>query len=143
MKFMLLIHQGTTPIPGSDAWDALSDDEKNGVYAAYQAVNQTPGFTPGEQLGGPDAATTVRAENGAPQTTQGAIEDPLAGYGFFEADDLDAAVRAGGEDPSREHGRRRRGAAAGRLSERDRLLRARTPGAARRCVARTRRSRRR
>ena len=31
MKFMLLIHQGTTPIPGSDAWDALSDDEKNGV----------------------------------------------------------------------------------------------------------------
>jgi hypothetical protein len=100
MKFMLLIHQGTTPIPGSDAWDALSDDDRNGVYAAYSAINQTSGFTPGQQLGGPDAATTVRVANGAPQTTEGAIEDPLAGYGFFEADDLDAAVALAAKIPA-------------------------------------------
>jgi hypothetical protein len=100
MKFMLLIHQGTTPIPGTDAWDALSDDEKNGVYAAYQAVNQTAGFTPGQQLGGPEAATTVRAQNGTPQATEGAIQDPLAGYGFFEADDLDAAVALAAKIPA-------------------------------------------
>jgi hypothetical protein len=100
MKFMLLIHQGTTPIPGTDAWDALSDDERGGVYAAYQAVNQTPGFTPGQQLGGPEAATTVRAENGAPQATEGAIEDPLGGYAFFEADDLEAAVALAAKIPA-------------------------------------------
>jgi len=100
MKFMLLIHQGTTPIPGTDAWEALSQDEKQGVYAAYQAVNQTPGLTPGQQLGGPDAATTVRVQNGATQTTSGAIEDPLGGYAFFEADDLDAAVAVAAKIPA-------------------------------------------
>ncbi len=100
MKFMLLIHQGTTPIPGSDAWDALTDDEKNGVYAAYQAVNQTAGLTPGQQIAGPDAATTVRVQDGATQTTSGAIDDPLGGYAFFEADDLDAAVAVAAKIPA-------------------------------------------
>ena len=47
MKYLLLIHQGTTPVQGTDAWEALSDDEKNGVAAAYKALNETPGVTPG------------------------------------------------------------------------------------------------
>ena len=100
MKFMLLIHQGTTPLPGTDAWEALSQEEKQGVYAAYQAVNQTPGLTPGQQLGGPEAATTVRVTDGATQTTSGAIDDPLGGYAFFEADDLDAAVAVAAKIPA-------------------------------------------
>ena len=50
MKYMLLIHQGTTPTPHDpDAWDALSDEERNQVYADYQAINQTPGVTPGQR----------------------------------------------------------------------------------------------
>jgi hypothetical protein len=100
MKFMLLIHQGTTPIPGTPGWDALSQEEQGAVYAAYQAVNQTPGFTPGERLAGPEAATTVRAQNGAPQTTEGPIDDPLAGYGFLEADDVDAAIALAAKIPA-------------------------------------------
>lgn len=28
MKYMLLIHQGITPLPGSAEWESLSDDEK-------------------------------------------------------------------------------------------------------------------
>jgi hypothetical protein len=28
MKYMLLIHQGTTPLPGSPEWEALPDEEK-------------------------------------------------------------------------------------------------------------------
>ena len=43
MKFMLLIHQGTTPTPRSpDEWARLSQDEQNAVFAGYQAVNETP-----------------------------------------------------------------------------------------------------
>ena len=34
MKYMLLIHQGTTPTLGSEAWERLADDERNAVYAA-------------------------------------------------------------------------------------------------------------
>ncbi len=47
MKYMLLIHQGDTPTPGSPQWDALSQDEQKAVYAAYQAINETPGVSPG------------------------------------------------------------------------------------------------
>jgi hypothetical protein len=92
MKFMLLIHQGTTPIPGTDAWERLSPEEQGAVYAAYQEINQTPGFTAGERVADPGQATTVRVHDGTTQTSDGAIDDPLAGYAFFEADDLDSAV---------------------------------------------------
>src|SRR6266700_1319680 len=48
MKYMLLIHQGTTPTPRDpEAWATLSEDEQKAVYADYQAINQTPGVTPG------------------------------------------------------------------------------------------------
>ena len=47
MKYMLLIHQGTTPLPGTDEWNALSPEEQGAVYASYQEINQTPGVTPG------------------------------------------------------------------------------------------------
>jgi len=41
MKYMLLIHQGSTPTPNDqDAWNALSDDERNAVYAAYNSAAQ-------------------------------------------------------------------------------------------------------
>jgi hypothetical protein len=95
MKYMLLIHQGTTPLPGSPEWERLSGDEQRAVYAAYQALNETPGFTPGLQLESPEAATTVRVEGGKTLTTDGpfvAIKEALGGYCFFEADDLDAAI---------------------------------------------------
>ena len=95
MKYILLIHQGTTPVPGTDAWETLSDDEKNGVYAAYKALNETPGVTPGLQMQGPETATTVRVQDGRTLTTDGPfvdIKEALGGYCFFEADDLDAAI---------------------------------------------------
>jgi hypothetical protein len=92
---MLLIHHGTTPTPGDDAWDALSPEEQGKVYAAYQALNQTPGFTPGEWMEDADSATTVRVQGGETLTTDGPyaeLKDAIGGYGFFEADDLDAAI---------------------------------------------------
>ena len=53
MKFMLLIHQGTTPTPRSpDEWACLSEDEQNAVFAGYQAVNETPARIPAARMGG-------------------------------------------------------------------------------------------
>ena len=46
MKYMLLIHQGTTPLPGSADWDSLSAEEPGAVYSDYKAINETPGSLP-------------------------------------------------------------------------------------------------
>ena len=43
MKYLLLIHQGDTPTPGSPEWEQLSEDEQKAVYADYQAINETAG----------------------------------------------------------------------------------------------------
>jgi hypothetical protein len=103
MKYMLLIQQGTTPVPGTAAWEALSDDEKTEVYAAYKAINETPGFTPGAQMQSPETATTVRVQDGRTLTTDGPfveIKEALGGYCFFEADDLDAAIELASRIPA-------------------------------------------
>lgn len=95
MKYMLLIHQGSTPTPPSAEWDALSDDEKGAVYGAYRAINETPGVSPGVQMQSPDTATTVRVQDGRTLTTDGPFvetKEALGGYFFFDADDLDAAI---------------------------------------------------
>jgi hypothetical protein len=104
MKYMLLIHQGTTPTPNDpDAWARLSEEEQQAVYRDYGAINQTPGVTPGTQLAEPDTATTVRVENGNTLTTDGPFVDTkeaLGGYLFFEADDLDAAIELAARIPA-------------------------------------------
>jgi hypothetical protein len=40
MKYMLLIQYGDTPVPPSEEWDRLSQDEQKAVFAGYQAVNE-------------------------------------------------------------------------------------------------------
>ena len=105
MKYMLLIHQGSTPLPGSDEWENLSDEEKGTVYSAYKAINENPGVSPGMQLQPPETATTVRVEDGNTLTTDGPfveMKEALGGYLFVEADDLDAAIEiAAGIPPAR------------------------------------------
>jgi hypothetical protein len=103
MKYMLLIHQGSTPLPGSEAWDNLSDEEKGAVYGAYKAINQNPGVTPGMQLASPDTATTVRVQDGKALTTDGPfaeLKEAVGGYLIFEADDLDAAIELAAQIPA-------------------------------------------
>jgi hypothetical protein len=53
MKYLLLIHQGTTPLPGSAEWEQLSEDEQKAIYSDYQVVNGTPGVTTGLWLQSP------------------------------------------------------------------------------------------
>ena len=60
MKYMLLIHQGTTPTPyDQEAWGRLSEEEQQAIFNDYRAVSQAPGVTPGQQMQGPDTATTA------------------------------------------------------------------------------------
>ena len=103
MKYMLLIHQGSTPLPGSDQWESLSEEEKGAVYADYQAINQTPGVTSGVQLAAPETATTVRVQDGKTLTTDGPfveLKEAVGGYLFFEADDLDKAIELASRIPA-------------------------------------------
>jgi hypothetical protein len=103
MKYMLLIHQGDTPLPGTDAWDDLSEAERGAVYAAYKALNETPGMSPGVRMQGPETATTVRVQDGRTLVTDGPfveIKEALGGYLFFEAEDLDAAIELAARIPA-------------------------------------------
>src|SRR4051794_6049495 len=103
MKYMLLIHQGDTPTPRTEAWNELSPDEQNAVYAAYKALGETPGVSPGLQLAEPETATTVRVQDGRTLTTDGPfaeIKEAIGGYLVFEADDLDAAIEVAARIPA-------------------------------------------
>jgi hypothetical protein len=103
MKYMLLIHQG----PGIGEFQSLPDDEKQAIYAAYKAVNDTPGVTTGTQMEPPEMATTVRVQDGKTLTTDGPFaetKESIGGYLFFEADDLDAAIELASRIPAASQG---------------------------------------
>jgi hypothetical protein len=104
MKYMLLIHQGTTPTPNSpEDWARLSEDEQKAVFSDYQAINETPGVSPGVRMDSPETATTVRVADGKTLTTDGPFvetKEALGGYLFFEADDLDAAIELAARIPA-------------------------------------------
>jgi hypothetical protein len=104
MKYLLLIHQGDAATPRDpEAWARLSEDERNAVYADYQAINETPGVTPGEHMQPPETATTVRVEDGRTLVTDGPFaetKEALGGWLTFEADDLDAAIELAARIPA-------------------------------------------
>jgi hypothetical protein len=104
MKYMLLIHQGTAPTPYSpEEWEKLSEDERNAIFRDYQAINDTPGVSPGVQLAPPETATTVRVQDGKTLATDGPfveIKEAIGGYLLFEAEDLDAAIELASRIPA-------------------------------------------
>ena len=108
MKYMLMIHQGTTPTPlDPDAWATLSEEQQQAIYQAYNTLNSTPGVTPGLGLQPPETATTVRVDGGRTITTDGPFVDTkesLNGYLIFEADDLDAAIALAATIPAAQYG---------------------------------------
>jgi hypothetical protein len=103
MQYVCLIYQGTTPLPGTDAWNALPEEEQQKVYADYGALNQTEGVTPGLPLGLPENATTVRVDGGETLVTDGpfiGIKEAIGGFFVLEADDLDAAIEVASKVPA-------------------------------------------
>jgi hypothetical protein len=104
MRYLLFIHQGDTPTPRDpEAWGKLSPEQQQAVFAAYQAVNDTPGVTPGQYMEPPELATTVRVQNGRTLTTDGPfaeLKEAIGGYLTYEADDLDAAIELAARIPA-------------------------------------------
>jgi len=107
MQFVLLIHQGTTPLPDTESWSALPPEEQKAIYADYAALNKTAGLTPGLPLGLPRDAKTVRVDNGRVVTTDGTYGDAseaVGGYMVLEADTVDAAIDVASGVPAARHG---------------------------------------
>jgi hypothetical protein len=103
MQYLMLIYQGTTPLPGSPEWDALSQEEQQSVYAGYESINKDPRVQPGLPLGRVESATTVRAQDGKPLVTDGPFvgtKEAIGGYFVVEADDLDAAIEIAASVPA-------------------------------------------
>jgi hypothetical protein len=103
MQYVMLIYQGTTPLPGTDAWNELPEEQQKRIYADYGTLNETPGVTPGLPLGLPENATTVRVEDGKTLTTDGpfvSVKEAIGGFFVLEADDLDAAIELASKLPA-------------------------------------------
>jgi hypothetical protein len=107
VQFVLMIHQGTTPLPGTDAWETLPEAEQKAVYADYAALNDTPGVSPGLPLGLPADARTVRVADGATAVTEGTYNqaaDAVGGYVVVEAEGIDDAIAIAARIPAARHG---------------------------------------
>ena len=101
MKFVLLVYQGTTPLPGSDRWQALSEAEQKAIYADYAELNKTPGIAPGLPLGLPDAARTVQVREGQTQVKNGPyLTEGVGGFSVYEAESMEAAIALAARIPA-------------------------------------------
>ena len=93
MKFVLLVYQGSTPLPGSDRWQSLSEAEKKAIYADYAELNNTKGVAPGLPLGLPDAARTVQVRDGKTHVKNGTyLAEGVGGFSVYEAESMEAAI---------------------------------------------------
>jgi hypothetical protein len=96
VKYALLIYSN------GGEFEDLSEAEQKAVYDEYMAVSASPGIIGGQELQGPDTATTVRVQNGETLTTDGPFaetKEALGGFYLFEADDLDAAIEIAARIP--------------------------------------------
>jgi hypothetical protein len=99
MKYMLLINLG----PKARDFKSFAEEEQKVIAAGWQAINETPGVTPGTGLQPPETATTVRVQDGRTLTTDGPFvktKEALDGYLIYEAADLDAAIELAARIPA-------------------------------------------
>ena len=101
MKFVLLIYQGSTPLPGSERWKALSEAEQKSIYADYAELNKAEGITVGLPLGLTDAARTVQVRDGKTHVKNGTyLAEGVAGYSVYEAESMEAAIALAARIPA-------------------------------------------
>jgi len=101
MKFVLLVYQGTTPLPGSDRWQAMSESEQKAIYAEYAELNKTPGIAAGLPLGLPDAARTVQVRDGKTEVKTGPyLAEGVGGFSVYEAESMEAAIALASRIPA-------------------------------------------
>ena len=104
MRYLLLIHQGTTPTPRDpEAWEGSAKTSRRRSTPPTGSSTKLRGVTPGVAMEAPETATTVRVENGETLTTDGPFaetKEALGGYLVYEADDLDAAIALAAKIPA-------------------------------------------
>ena len=101
MKVVLLVYQGSTPLPGSERWKTLSEAEQKAIYADYAELNKTPGITQGLPLGQPDAARTVQVRDGKIDVKNGTyLAEGVGGFSVYEADSMEAAIALAARIPA-------------------------------------------
>ena len=101
MKFVLQVYQGSTPLPGSERWHALSEAEQRAIYADYAELNKTEGVAPGLPLGLPDAARTVQVRDGKTHVKNGTyLTEGVGGFFVYEADSMDSAIALAARIPA-------------------------------------------
>ena len=97
MKYALLINEKP------DAYDGLSDSERDALYGEYMAVRNEPSCLDGGHLQPGHTATTLRSQDGQLLTTDGPFADTkeiFAGYFIVEVDDLDKALELAARIPA-------------------------------------------
>jgi hypothetical protein len=104
MQFVLIVYQGSTPLPNTPAWDALPPDVQQGIYVDYAALNQTDGLTPGLPLGLAHEARTVTVRDGNTHVAEGPylreVDRAAGGYSVLEADSIDDAIAVAARIPA-------------------------------------------
>ncbi len=99
MQYITLIYSSEAP----EAFERLSEGEREAITAEYMAIMRDPGVTGGAQLQAASTATTVRVQDGRTLTTDGPFtetKEALGGYYLLEADDLDAAIELAARIPA-------------------------------------------
>ena len=93
MQFVLVVYHGTSPLPGSTAWQALPEAEQRAIYAQYADVNQATGNTLRLPPLAPHKATTVQVREGQVQVKEGPhLGEGIGGAFVFDAEDIEEAV---------------------------------------------------
>jgi hypothetical protein len=101
VKYALLIYSN------DQGWNALSTDEQQAIYGEYAAISEAAGIIGGQELAGPETATTVRVRDGEVLTTDGPFaetKEALGGFYLYEAGDLDAALALAARIPAARRG---------------------------------------
>jgi hypothetical protein len=101
MKYMALIYGN------EEAWDALSEEEQQGVTERYMALAREPVTVGGDELQDPDTATTIRVRDGETLTTDGPFaetKEQLGGYYLIDCASLDEALEFAARIPAAERG---------------------------------------
>jgi hypothetical protein len=100
MKYMIMITMNP------DAWNAISEDERNEVMAAMDPfmgkLTETGELIGSQALAEPSESTVVRVRDGAPVVTDGPYAESkeyLAGYYLVDCESKERAIEIAGMVP--------------------------------------------
>jgi hypothetical protein len=99
MRYALLIYPGRSV----EEYERMPEEERQSVFAEYQALAEEHGVLGAEQLQPPESVTTVRAEGGKTLTTDGPFADTkeiLGGLYLLEADNLERPLELAARIPA-------------------------------------------